>query len=173
MSGRFYGGFGRGFSLIYVFGFMSLGVYFLLFSSWGSNRKYALLGGYRSISQTVSYEVSLVFFVLGYVYIFFSFDMGVCQFFQIGYWFLFFRALFFYRWGFVLLAESNRTPFDFSEGESELVSGFNTEYRRGIFSLIFICEYGMILFLRFLRVSLFWGGSSLPLKLGVMGVLFV
>jgi len=59
------------------------------------------------------------------------------------------------------LAESNRTPFDFSEGESELVSGFNVEYGRGVFSLIFICEYGIIIFLCFLSVLLLFGRERL------------
>lgn len=66
------------------------------------------------------------------------------------------------------LAETNRTPYDFSEGESELVSGFNTEYRSGGFTLIFIAEYGRILFIRLFFVLLFLGGGSgaaLALKL--------
>jgi len=59
------------------------------------------------------------------------------------------------------LAESNRTPFDFSEGESELVSGFNVEYGRGVFSLIFICEYGIIIFLCFfICSSIVWKGET-------------
>jgi len=62
-------------------------------------------------------------------------------------------------WGFIILAESSRTPFDFSEGESELVSGFNVEYGGGLFSLIFICEYGMLIFLSFISVCLFFGMS--------------
>jgi len=66
----FFGGFGRVFSVIYVFRFLRLGVYFLLFCGWGSGSKYALLGGYRSLSQTVSYEVSLIFFC--FVFCFFD-----------------------------------------------------------------------------------------------------
>lgn len=65
----------------------------------------------------------------------------------------------------MFLAERNRTPFDFSEGESELVSGFNVEFGGGIFSLIFICEYGMILFLGFITVCLFGGLRGFFFKL--------
>ena len=162
--GGFFGVFGRFYSFIYVFCFMSLGVYFLLFCRWGGNRKYSLLGGYRSISQTVSYEVSLIFFVLSFVYLLCSYDVSFFYFFQRGYLFCFFSFLFLLGWIFVILAESNRTPFDFSEGESELVSGFNVEYGGGIFSLIFICEYGMILFLCFLSISLFFGSGMFYVK---------
>ena len=155
--GRFFGIFGRFYSFIYVFCFMSLGVYFLLFCCWGGNSKYSLLGGYRSISQTVSYEVSLVFFVLVFVYFLYFYDLSVFYFFQVGYFFIFFCLIFFLGWGFIILAESNRSPFDFSESESELVSGFNVEYGGGVFSLIFICEYGIILFLSFISICLFFG----------------
>ena len=57
------------------------------------------------------------------------------------------------------MAETNRTPFDFAEGESELVSGFNVEYRRGRFAMIFLAEYARILFIRMIRVMLFMGGD--------------
>lgn len=162
--GRFFGVFGSYFSFIYIFCFLSLGVYFLLFCGWGSNSKYALLGGYRSVSQTVSYEVSIIFFGLFFVYLISSFDISFLSFFQFGFWFVFFCPFFFVGWLYIILSERNRTPFDFSEGESELVSGFNVEYGGGVFSLIFICEYGMIIFLCFLSVVLFVGGSSFFLK---------
>jgi len=68
-------------------------------------------------------------------------------------------------WIFIILSESNRTPFDFSEGESELVSGFNVEYGGGIFSVIFICEYGIIVFLCFLSSLIFLGGNDFFLKI--------
>lgn len=169
----FFGGWGRFFSFLYVFAFMSLGVYFLLLRCWGSNRKYSLLGGYRSISQTVSYEVSLIFFVLCFVWLLFSYDIASFFCYQVGFSFLFFRGVFFFSWLFIILAESNRTPFDFSESESELVSGFNIEYGGGIFSLIFICEYGMILFLRNVTVCLFLGLRGFVVKLFLLGFLFV
>jgi len=91
------------------------------------------------------------------VYVGGRYDLCSYFFFQFGGWFLFYLLVLFLCWLFVCMAERNRTPFDFSEGESELVSGFNVEYSGGVFSLIFIFEYGMIIFLGFLRVCLFGG----------------
>lgn len=169
----YFGNFGRFFSFLYVFGFMRLGVYFLLFCCWGSNSKYSLLGGYRRVSQTVSYEVSLIFFVLCFVLLVNSYDVVRFFSYQVGFPLVSFRLILFFSWLFIILAERNRTPFDFSESESELVSGFNIEYGGGIFSLIFICEYGMILFLSFLTVGLFFGLSGFIVKLFLIGVVFV
>jgi NADH:ubiquinone oxidoreductase subunit H len=72
--GGFFGIFGRVFSIVYVFRILRLGVYFLLFCGWGSNSKYSLLGGYRSVSQTVSYEVSIIFYVLSFVFVLSFYD---------------------------------------------------------------------------------------------------
>jgi NADH-ubiquinone oxidoreductase chain 1 len=160
----YFGAFGSVFSFLYVFCFLRLGVYFLLFRGWGSNSKYSLLGGYRSVSQTISYEVRMIFFVLVLVYLVSFYDLYNFYFFQVGMWFFFVSFIFFVGWFYVCLAESNRTPFDFSEGESELVSGFNVEYGGGLFSIIFICEYGMIIFLSFLSVCLFFGSSLYVVK---------
>jgi len=144
-----------------------------LFSGWGGRRKYSLVGGYRSVSQNVSYEVRMIFFVLVFVYFVGSYDVFYLCFFQFGFWFVFFRVPFFVSWLYVCLAESNRTPFDFSEGESELVSGFNIEYRSGVFSIIFICEYGMMIFVGFVRVLVFMGGEGYLLKLIVFCLFYV
>lgn len=78
-------------------------------------------------------------------------------------------------WFATCLAETNRTPFDFAEGESELVSGFNTEYRRGGFALIFMAEYARILFIRMLFALIFLGGGLIKVSfyLKLVGVAFV
>lgn len=162
--GGFFGIFGRVFSVVYIFRILSLGVYFLLFCGWGSNRKYSLLGGYRSVSQTISYEVSIIFYVLSFIFVLSCYDFFSFYRYQSSYWFFFFSLIFFVGWLFIILAECNRTPFDFSEGESELVSGFNVEYGGGVFSLIFICEYGIIIFLCFLSISFFCGFNFFILK---------
>jgi len=91
----YFGVLGRVFSFLYVFCFLRLGVYFLLFSGWGSNRKYSLLGGYRSVSQTISYEVRMIFFVLVLVYLVSLYDLYRFYFFQVGFWFIFINFVFF------------------------------------------------------------------------------
>ncbi len=71
------------------------------------------------------------------------------------------------------MAETNRTPFDFAEGESELVSGFNIEYGSGGFALLFLAEYGRIIFIRYLTVLLFFGGAGLNILLfNMLGCFF-
>lgn len=92
--GSFFGGFGSFYSIIYVFCFFRLGVYFLLFCGWGSNSKYSLIGGYRSVSQTVSYEVSMIFFILFFVCFFGCYDFGFFYLSQSCYYFGFFCLFF-------------------------------------------------------------------------------
>jgi NADH-ubiquinone oxidoreductase chain 1 len=93
--GPFLGIFGSFFSFIYIFCFLRLGIYFLLFCAWGSDRKYSLLGGYRAVSQTVSYEVSIIFFALSFIYLISCYDFYFLFFFQSGFWLIFFCLLFF------------------------------------------------------------------------------
>jgi len=113
-----------------------------------------LLGSLRRIAQTISYEVRISLIIIGSLVLYFSLDFVVIyQSISIGVFFMFFPL--FFIWFCTILAETNRTPFDFSEGESELVSGFNTEYRRGTFALIFIAEYLNILFMSLISSVLF------------------
>lgn len=137
----------------------SLIVFFLLFSGWSSGSSYSSLGSFRSAAQAVSYEVVIVFVIFSLVFFCGSFDFYLLGFSLGGvYCFLFCFPLFF-CWLISCLAESSRAPFDFSEGESELVSGFNTEYLGGFFSFIFIAEYGFMLFLGCVTSLIFWGGE--------------
>nr|QTA50538.1 NADH dehydrogenase subunit 1 [Wiebesia pumilae] len=138
---------------------MSLGVYGLMLSGWASNSTYSMLGSLRSIAQTISYEASMMFIIYSILMMMESFSLMVCQEMQYYCWFI----MFLYPTGFMLyvsfLAELNRTPFDFSEGESELVSGFNVEYMGGPFALFMVAEYGMILFVMYLFSMLLLGGN--------------
>jgi len=130
---------------------MSFGVYPLLLAGWASNRKYALLGGLRGVSQTISYEIGLALILLIFLVYFQNYSIDQLIFNSQFSCILVVCPVITVFWLISCLAETNRTPFDFSEGESELVSGFNIEYGSGRFAIIFIAEYARIFFLRILR----------------------
>lgn len=109
----------------------------------------------RSVSQILSYEVRFIFIILILIIIRESYSFLDFINYQIYVWYLFIFYPLFLIYFIRVLAELNRSPIDFIEGESELVSGFNIEYFRGGFTLIFLAEYGIIIFFRFLRVLLF------------------
>lgn len=138
------------FNLIFLFIFrcIRIGVYFIIFSGWSSNSNYALLGRLRAVAQTISYEVCIILFFFCYIFIICSLNIKKFLLYQEYFRFIFFNFLIRFILLIIFLAETNRSPFDFAEGESELVSGFNIEYRRGGFALIFLAEYSIILFLR-------------------------
>lgn len=133
-----------------------IAVYALLGAGWASNSKYTLLGALRGVAQTISYEVRIVFIILFSVIVYVCFDFFSILWSSIWVCFLFFPLRLI--WGLTCLAETNRRPLDFAEGESELVSGFNIEYRGGGYILVFLAEYGRILFLRIITRVLFFGG---------------
>ena len=137
----------------------SLGVYTVIIAGWSSNSNYALLGGLRSVAQTISYEVRLALILLSFVFLINNYNILNFYYYQIYIWFFFLLYPLAFVWLIISLAETNRTPFDFAEGESELVSGFNVEYRRGRFALIFLSEYARILFMRMLFSLIFLGGD--------------
>jgi len=160
---------------IYIFRIIRLRVYFLIGRGWRSNRKYRILGAYRSISQTISYEVRIILIFLIFIFFISTFNFIIFSFIQETIWHIYLSYIIFLLWISIILAESNRTPFDFSEGESELVSGFNTEYYGGLFSLIFICEYGIIIFLRIITSILFLGGLNIwiTIKISIVCLAFL
>nr|CAM57998.1 NADH dehydrogenase subunit 1 [Littorina saxatilis]CAM58001.1 NADH dehydrogenase subunit 1 [Littorina saxatilis]CAM58004.1 NADH dehydrogenase subunit 1 [Littorina saxatilis]CAM58007.1 NADH dehydrogenase subunit 1 [Littorina saxatilis]CAM58010.1 NADH dehydrogenase subunit 1 [Littorina saxatilis] len=136
-----------------------LNVYGTLLAGWSSNSKYALLGSLRAIAQTISYEVSMALVLL-----FPLFLVGSFSFFEVGesqesIWLSFLMLPVSFIWFVTCVAETNRAPFDFAEGESELVSGFNIEYGSAGFALIFLAEYANILVMSLFSSILFFGGS--------------
>nr|YP_010021585.1 NADH dehydrogenase subunit 1 [Neoasterolepisma foreli]QOL10513.1 NADH dehydrogenase subunit 1 [Neoasterolepisma foreli] len=156
---------------------MSMGVYTVMSAGWSSNSNYALLGGLRAVAQTISYEVSLALILLSFVFLVGSYNLINFYVFQYNLWFLIISFPLSLAWLGSCLAETNRTPFDFAEGESELVSGFNVEYSAGGFALIFMSEYSSILFMSCL-FTIFFLGSNLHsiffyMKLVLVGFAFI
>nr|BAG24137.1 NADH dehydrogenase subunit 1 [Leptotrombidium chiangraiense] len=149
-------------TILSFFCLSSLLVFYLLLTGWSSSSPYSMLGSYRSAAQTISYEVCLIFIIFSSIFFSKSFSI----------WFngeeapslLFVHPILFLVWMFSCLAEANRTPFDLTEGESELVSGFNTEYFGGLLSFFFITEYAFMIFLSFLTAMFFMGESMFWLK---------
>nr|YP_011032078.1 NADH dehydrogenase subunit 1 [Carinata recurvata]WRH31308.1 NADH dehydrogenase subunit 1 [Carinata recurvata] len=136
-----------------------LNVYGLIISGWSSNSLYSILGSIRSVSQAISYEVSLSIILLCYFLMIEGYNFFDMMLIQSNFWFCFISFPLFFCWFSCCLAESNRTPFDFSEGESELVSGFNVEYGGGGFALLFISEYSSIIFISMITSLIFLGGN--------------
>nr|QGX06884.1 NADH dehydrogenase subunit 1 [Mycalesis francisca] len=142
---------------------MSLGVYMIMIAGWSSNTNYSLLGGLRAVAQTISYEVSLILIMMSSIILIMDFNLMKFSNYQMLIWFFFMMMPLSMCFLSSLMAEVNRTPFDFAEGESELVSGFNIEYSSGGFALIFLAEYSSILFMSLLFVIMYLGGYNLSL----------
>nr|QAT19795.1 NADH dehydrogenase subunit 1 [Curculio sp. SZ-2019] len=146
-------------SILFFLSISSLSVYTIMLAGWSSNSNYAMLGSLRSVAQTISYEVSLILILLSFLFMIFSYDLIDLFKYQQNVWFLFMFLPLSFMWLVSSLAETNRTPFDFAEGESELVSGFNVEYSSGGFAFIFLAEYSNILFMSMICSLLFLGGN--------------
>jgi len=132
-------------------------IYTLIGKGWSSNSSYALLGALRGVAQSVSYEVRIILVILSLVFLTGSYHLANFFFRQLTVYHI---SLAFLILGLMLIsfiAETNRSPLDFAEGESELVSGFNIEYGRGGFALLFLAEYSSIIFLGVLRIYLVIG----------------
>nr|YP_010414479.1 NADH dehydrogenase subunit 1 [Nepsalus decorillus]ATI25229.1 NADH dehydrogenase subunit 1 [Nepsalus jezoensis]URT60567.1 NADH dehydrogenase subunit 1 [Nepsalus decorillus]URT60580.1 NADH dehydrogenase subunit 1 [Nepsalus decorillus]URT60593.1 NADH dehydrogenase subunit 1 [Nepsalus decorillus]URT60606.1 NADH dehydrogenase subunit 1 [Nepsalus decorillus] len=155
----------------------SMGVYTVMIAGWSSNSNYALLGGLRAVAQTISYEVSMALLMLSLVFMTGSFNLLDFSVYQNYIWFIFMFIPISLAWITSMLAETNRTPFDFAEGESELVSGFNVEYSSGGFALIFLAEYASILFMSMLYSVIFLGANVFSImffvKLVFISFLFI
>nr|BBH37266.1 NADH dehydrogenase subunit 1 [Trimma okinawae] len=148
--------------LLFILALSSLAVYSILGSGWASNSKYALIGALRAVAQTISYEVSLGLILLSIVVFSGGFTLQTFNTTQEAIWLLIPAWPLAAMWYVSTLAETNRAPFDLTEGESELVSGFNVEYAGGPFALFFLAEYSNILLMNTLSAILFFGAHHIP-----------
>nr|WKT11912.1 NADH dehydrogenase subunit 1 [Ptychadena neumanni]WKT11925.1 NADH dehydrogenase subunit 1 [Ptychadena neumanni]WKT11951.1 NADH dehydrogenase subunit 1 [Ptychadena neumanni]WKT11964.1 NADH dehydrogenase subunit 1 [Ptychadena neumanni]WKT11977.1 NADH dehydrogenase subunit 1 [Ptychadena neumanni] len=152
-------------SILFILAISSLTVYTILGSGWASNSKYALIGALRAVAQTISYEVTLALIILCTVFLTGGFSLYFFNATQQYIWLIFPAWPLALMWLISTLAETNRAPFDLTEGESELVSGFNVEYAGGPFALFFLAEYANILMMNTLSTILFLGPLSvMPLS---------
>nr|YP_009971837.1 NADH dehydrogenase subunit 1 [Epipedocera atra]QNH68724.1 NADH dehydrogenase subunit 1 [Epipedocera atra] len=164
-------------SVLFFLSLSSLGVYTVMLSGWSSNSAYSLLGSLRAVAQTISYEVSFALIFLSFLFLTLSVNLLDFMKFQEFIWFIFFSLPLCMMLLVSGLAETNRTPFDFAEGESELVSGFNVEYSSGSFAMIFLAEYSSILFMSMLFSLMFLGGNIISLfffvKIGLVAFFWI
>ncbi|MBI2387397.1 MAG: NADH-quinone oxidoreductase subunit NuoH [Elusimicrobia bacterium] len=157
---------------LYVFAFAGISVIGVVMAGWASGNKYSLLGGLRGAAQIVSYELPRGFSVVPVLMFAGSLDLQTIADAQAGYWHGIPRWFIFYpvvgQLAFVIfliasVAETNRTPFDIPEAESELVSGFHTEYSGMKWSIFFLAEYAYVLLGSFLLATFFLGGGASPI----------
>nr|BBU25631.1 NADH dehydrogenase subunit 1 [Phenacostethus smithi] len=170
--------------VLFILAISSLAVYSILGSGWASNSKYALIGALRAVAQTISYEVSLGLILLNTIIFAGGFTLHTFSTAQEVIWLILPAWPLAAMWYISTLAETNRAPFDLTEGESELVSGFNVEYAGGPFALFFLAEYANILMMNTLSAILFLGSSishnfpemtssTLMTKAALLSVLFL
>nr|YP_009416702.1 NADH dehydrogenase subunit 1 [Mirza coquereli]AIW64389.1 NADH dehydrogenase subunit 1 [Mirza coquereli] len=148
--------------LLFMLATSSLAVYSILWSGWASNSKYALIGALRAVAQTISYEVTLAIILLSILLMSGSFTLFALITTQEHLWLIIPSWPLTMMWFISTLAETNRAPFDLTEGESELVSGFNVEYAAGPFALFFMAEYTNIIMMNALTTIIFLGALYNP-----------
>ena len=152
--------------ILYIVAITTFTIIALLMAGWGSNNKYALLGGMRSAAQAVSYEVPMVLAVLGVVLVTGSMSMNDIVRMQSAWggfrWNIIFQPLGFLIYIIAATAEANRTPFDIPEAEQELVAGYNVEYSGMKFAMFFLAEFVNMFTVSAIATTLFLGGWNGP-----------
>nr|AAR33113.1 NADH dehydrogenase subunit 1 [Madascincus stumpffi] len=169
--------------ILFMLALSSMAVYSILWSGWASNSKYPLIGALRAVAQTISYEVTLGIILLTIIVLAGGYTMHTLLVTQENHWLLLSSWPLAMMWFISTLAETNRAPFDLTEGESELVSGFNVEYAAGPFALFFLAEYANIMMMNTLTCILFMSPGnpahpdmftiSLMLKTSMLTILFL
>nr|WNN66909.1 NADH dehydrogenase subunit 1 [Quasipaa spinosa] len=146
--------------ILFILALSSFIVYTILGSGWASNSKYALIGALRAVAQTISYEVAMALIILCAIILAGGFSLANFNATQQYTWLIIPLWPLALMWFVSTLAETNRAPFDLTEGESELVSGFNVEYAGGPFALFFLAEYANILMMNTLSTIIFLGSPT-------------
>jgi NADH-quinone oxidoreductase subunit H len=145
--------------LLIVLGITSMGVYGVALAGWSSNNKYSLLGGLRASAQMISYEVSLGLSLVGVLILSGSLSLrDIVDAQRHFHWYIFLQPIAFFTYLISAYAETNRTPFDLPEAESELVAGYHTEYSAMKFAMFFMAEYANMVTVACLATLLFFGG---------------
>ena len=154
--------------ILYIMSISALGVYGIVLAGWSSNSKYALLGGFRSAAQMISYEIFLGFSIIGPLMLAGSLNTLKIVEAQSGAWFIIYQPLAFALYLIAGIAETNRIPFDLPEAETELVAGFHTEYSGMKFAFFFLAEYANMMVVSSMAVILFLGGWKGPFLPGIV-----
>ena len=154
--------------ILVVLAFSSLSVLSILFAGWGSNNKYALIGSIRSIAQNIAYEIPLLLSLLPVIMMTNSLSLKDIVEAQKNIWFVCCQPLAFIIYFIASVAETNRTPFDLPEAESELVAGYHTEYSGMRFALFFLAEYSNIFIVSAIATTFFLGGYQGPFLPGIL-----
>nr|ACR55960.1 NADH dehydrogenase subunit 1 [Lichanura trivirgata] len=141
--------------LLFIMAMSGMFTYTILWSGWSSNSKYPLMGGMRAVAQVISYEVTLGLIIMSMATITGGYSLQTFTITQEPTWLLLPSWPLAMMWFTSTLAETNRAPFDLTEGESELVSGFNIEFSAGPFALLFLAEYTNILMMNTLSATMF------------------
>ncbi len=148
--------------ILFILAVSSVGVYGILLGGWSSNNKYSLLGGLRSSAQMISYELSMGLSLIGVIMMTESLSLVDTVNAQTDLWFVVLQPVAFIVFAISAIAETNRCPFDLPEAETELVSGFHTEYSSMKFALFFMAEYANIITVSAVGVTFFFGGWRGP-----------
>jgi NADH-quinone oxidoreductase subunit H len=151
--------------LLYFFAIGGLSVVGLLMAGWASYNKYSLLGGLRAAAQVISYEIPLTLSVVGLILLAGTMSLNQIVLNQAGWftnWYVFQQPLGVLIFFIAATAEANRTPFDLTEADSEIVAGFATEYSGMRFGFFFFAEYVNVFIISALTVTLFFGGWNAP-----------
>ena len=156
--------------VLYLFAVSSMGVYGVIMAGWASNSRYAFLGGMRSASQMVSYEVSMGLIIVCVLLVTGSLNLSEIVTAERPFWVQLLLVPMFIVFLISILAETNRAPFDLPEGESELSGGFMVEYSAMTFALFFLGEYANMILMSAITVILFMGGWLPPLPLDVFNM---